>query len=212
MKSLGKAILYVIFLILFLSASGYAVPVTVTFKDVSNLAAPRSAAWAGFYILSVDGDSVLGMCDDYSTHVSFESWKADRYTYKEIESGLGRWGLPLSDYNMIGYLFQKTFDTTNSGLIADINQAIWYVHNTSLSLTKAAASLYKEALLHKNDTGWYGYMDIITPMLDNEGNPVSQEFLVRGPGITSIPEPATILLFGTGLFGLAGLRHRRFKS
>lgn len=214
MKSLGKTILYAIFAVLFLSVSSYAVPVTVTFDGVSSSqVAVRSNAYAGFYNLSVNGDSVLGMCDDYTTHVdtSSDGWQAERYTYMDIINGDGRWGFPVSDYNIIGYLFKQTFDVTDNQLLADINQAIWYVHYQSLTLTQRAQSLYEEALVNSDYTGWFGYMDILTPEIVN-GQPVSQEFLVRGSGIAPVPEPATILLFGSGLLSLAGIGRRKLKN
>lgn len=213
MKSLGKTFLYAILVVLFLSVSSYAVPVTVTFEGVSSSqTAIRNNAYAGLYNLAVDGEFVLGMCDDYVAHVdtSNDGWQAERYTYMDIINGDGRWGLPVSDYNIIGYLFEQTFDVTDNQLLADINQAIWYVHSQSLILTQRAHSLYEEALAYSEYTGWHGYMDFLTPATVN-GQPVSQEFLIRGSGAAPVPEPATILLFGSGLLGLAGLGRRKSK-
>ena len=216
MKKIGKSFCLVVVILISLVASSYALPVTVTFESVDTSKADvRNSAWAGFYNLTVEGTGVLGMCDDYSTHVS-TGWQAELNTYTDILNGEGRWGLPVAAYNAIGWLFMQTFDGDNAyiadaGLIADINQAIWRVHDTQLNLTGRAAVLYQDALAMTDYIGWYGYMDILTPAFV-DGRPVSQEFLVRGAGPAPVPEPATMLLLGGGLIGLAGLGRRKLKK
>ena len=223
MRKISKSLGFFVVFLLSLAVNCYAIPVTVTYGGVDlSMADFRSSAWAGFYNLTVTDAQLLGMCDDYATHVnkSTTGWQAELYTYADIISGNGRWGLPVDDYNVIGYLFMQTLDKNNNfsyisdrSLIADINQAIWKVHYSSLSLmTARAKNLYNEAYLMTGYTAWHGYMDILTPALDSNNQPVSQEFLIRGSGPAPVPEPATMLLLGTGLLGLAGVGRKKMKK
>ena len=218
MRRIGKSIGLLGMFLMLLTATCYAIPVSVTFDGVdTSKAAVRSSAWAGFYSLSENNEQILGMCDDYNTDVKTSgAWNAELYSYTDIVNGVGRWGTPVADYNVIGYLFMQSFDDNNSyiadrNLIADINQAIWKVHDQSLILTGQAQNLYDQAVQMIAYTGWYGYMNILTPALLN-GSPVSQEFLVRGSGPAPVPEPATMLLLGAGLIGLAGFGRRRIRK
>ena len=34
-----------------------------------GISAPRHGAWAGLYNLTMDGDPIMGMCDDFTTHI-----------------------------------------------------------------------------------------------------------------------------------------------
>jgi hypothetical protein len=46
---------------------------------------------------------------------------------------------------------------------------------------------------------------------DGSGDDADHDYAVAGINIAPVPEPATMLLFGTGLLGLAGLRLRKKK-
>jgi hypothetical protein len=223
MRKISKSLGFLVVFLLSLAVNGFAIPVTVTYDGVDpTKVAVKNSAWAGFYKLTVDDVQLLGMCDDYATHVNISDtgWQAELYTYGDIMNGNGRWGLPVDAYNVMGYLFMQTLDKTNNYsyisdrfLIADINQAIWKVNYGSLNIgTGRANDLYTEALQKTDFTEWHGYMDILTPALGSNNQPVSQEFLIRGSGPAPVPEPATMLLLGTGLLGLAGVGRKKIKK
>ena len=184
-----------------------------------SLSEARGGVWTGFYDLTLNGDSIYGMCDDrYTTMRS--SWEADLNKYADIQIGEGKFNWSssyyksdattitvtgLQKYGMAGWIFNQR-DLTNISLLADINEAIWAIMSPKYwsSITAPSAKeLYTSAQNHM-DFDWTGVMAVLTP----GSGVVSQEVLIANP----VPEPATMLLLGVGLIGLAGLGRKKFKK
>ncbi len=194
-----------------LLATTHAQASTIKLIDVHNAQA-RDGVYSGLYTLRIDGQNVLGMCDDFNTEVDVgQQWTANAYSYSDIVGGapvkFASGGT--TRYSVIGYLFSLAPAGTATQQ-ADINLAIWKIMTptAALSLSGSALNYYNTATSGAYDNFNYSqYMQVWTP------NPLnsSQEFLVASSSVrpaSVVPLPATAWLFLSGLIGMIGVARR----
>lgn len=183
---------------------------TVKLTGVAN-AQVRDGAYAGFYALEVDGNKLLGMCDDFSTNSTVgDTWSAIVYDGAQVSAGAGKFGPDPTRYSQIGYLFSLTGAADYSHQ-ASINEAIWKIMTPGASalatLTGDALNYYNSARDGSHNTFDYSpYMMVVTPQPLNR----SQEFLIV-PGVvppSSVPVPGAFWLLFSGAVGLFGIGRR----
>ncbi|WP_291461509.1 PEP-CTERM sorting domain-containing protein [Desulfobacula sp.] len=132
------------------------------------------------------------------------------YGVWETESTTGKTGDPLSQESIWLYasFFNGDFDSLFTGLthqqgVDKVQNAIWYMEDEITSNTDW--SLLSNGISDFKVTGW----DIkVVNLVATDGTGNFQSQLVGAP----VPEPATIVLFGIGLLGLAGIGRKRIQK
>ncbi len=178
------------------------------------------------YFLSVNGSaSFTAMCDDYTHEVVVgETWQGTVFSYADLTAnwqltragasvanggvGLGSLAAVQTAYKELFWLFSQF--QANPGAADAINFAAWKIFDSSLAIDANATNWFNLAKMasNYNSVNTANYV-IITPndLKDGAGtNPLQtsspQEYIAT-------PEPAGLLLLGSGLLSLGTLIRRK---
>jgi len=117
---------------------------------------------------------------------------------------------PISDET--AYLYHNFYWGTLEGydhsdaLANDLQNAIWLLENEITEYTVKSIDYVAMATNAVKDGKWSGLGDVrVINLAYPDGSPAQDQLTVA-----PVPEPATMLLFGTGLIGLSGLGRKRF--
>lgn len=140
--------------------------------------------------------SVEAFCDDFTHEISVP----DTYTVT-VEAVSGNTKLEQEAY--YGLLFGST-PSGNTAMDSDIQELIW---NFTAPSNEQYALNSEMKILQNQMLSNYQNVDYSKDVYLSAGNN-GQSFMVDDP--SPVPEPSTLVTFGTGLFAAAGFARRRF--
>ncbi len=214
-----RRLLFPVLMLLILAGSAFANTVTMTYEGHHGISSMNGSPYVGYpYFFSINGSStqVPLMCDSFDNDV----YRGETFTatvtpfLQGIANSMFGPSMTL-DYKAAGLIFESML--TNH---MDRNTAQWAIWG--LFSSNAFSSSYFQShpvfywveqtylkLAGVAPNSAYSGLVLYTPVGGKPGvGP--QEFI--GYNCNTVPEPGSLMLFGTGILGLAGAVRRKFAK
>jgi hypothetical protein len=210
------SILFVALLSLTLANTAFAKSVTMTYLGHEGYTAIDGSPYIGYpYFFTINGSgNVPLMCDSYDNVVSLgQTFQATVSPFLQaVNSGSGMFGgssTTILDYKAAGLIFKAMLMGNLDR--AQAQWAIWGLFSANAkgnpffgTINGSGIDATYLALASTAGNSSYSGLVLYTPLGAKPGiGP--QEFI----GYSSVPEPTTLTLFGTGLIALAGTIRRK---
>jgi len=218
-KKIALALVCSSIFVLSLGAPAHAGTSTVTLVNGGSVTSNNGGVYVGPYNLTVNGQAVTAPCDDYYDEiVAGESWQASvlPFTSAGVSSALFGSDSNADRLYLEAAYLTSLFSKDPTSDYNDIQYAIWGLFDpnalSSSNYDAGAAAFRNTANNASLSFGQFQGWEILTPVNGSQsqgGQP--QEFLVAGT-VSSTPEPASLLLLGTGLLGGGLLKRRQNRA
>ena len=164
-----------------------------TFTLVSGSGVTHNGFTVGPLNGALNGSPITVWCDDFDDFVNFgDTWEVNVLSFSSLSGG------ELAQYQQAAWLTTQ-FAVTDQSQWGDIHYALWRVFDDDPTLVNAGSDFWLALAQSQNFANFdFSSFRILRPT----GDP-GQEM------ITTVPEPITLLLFGTGLAGVAARVRRR---
>ncbi len=181
---------------------------SLQFIGVNGAVTPSGTEYVGPYTVSVNGTELPLFCLNLDRNMSFgQTWEASASQLSMGSSVQAKEAAILLSFMDLGQI-SAVDAQLEIWSILDRPDALLNGLPSYMELNQKTALMY--AMFNPGNRYNDAFYNEFTLFTSNDG--AAQDFLGRSVPTTATPEPSSLLLLGTGLFGSAGMLYRRARA